>query len=149
VRSKVPDDFDEGRFELDVGDALGASAPASVQVLTLYIPDKDREGNELGTQRQWVLEAAERLAPMGRGVTIMPPAEGAWYDEENDRIVWEHPVLGYTYIVPEPFLQRLGELREFLHRMGRETNQGEVVCEFDGQFYRITSYDPRRESAGA
>jgi hypothetical protein len=86
---------------------------------------------------------------MGRGVTIMPPAEGAWYDEENDRIVWEHPVLGYTYIVPEPFLQRLGELREFLHRMGRETNQGEVVCEFDGQFYRITSYDPRRESAGA
>ena len=52
----MPDDFTEEGFEFDVGDALGASEPASVQVLTLYIPDKDREGNELGTQRKWVLE---------------------------------------------------------------------------------------------
>jgi hypothetical protein len=142
----MPDDFAEEELDLDVGNALGASEPASVQVLTLYIPDKDREGNELGTQRQWVLQAAGLLAPMGRGVTIMPPVEGGWYDEADDRTVWEHPVLVYTYIIPEPFLERLGELREFLHRMGRETNQGEVVCEFDGQFYRITSFDPSEEA---
>jgi len=32
-------------------------------------------------------------------------------------------------------------LREFLHRFGRETNQGEVVFEFDGEFFRIREYD--------
>jgi hypothetical protein len=38
----------------------------------------------------------------------------------------------------EPFLPRL---REFLHRMGRETNQGEIAFEFDGRFYRIRTFD--------
>lgn len=137
----MPDGPEEEEFEVDLVEALGASEAVSVQVLTLYIPDKDRGGRELGTQRKWVLEAAELLAPMGGGVTIMPSAEGGWHDGENDRIIWEHPVLVYTYIKPEPFLERLGELREFLHRLGRETNQGEVVYEFDGQFYRVTSFD--------
>ena len=31
--------------------------------------------------------------------------------------------------------------RGFLHRFGRQTNQGEVVVEFDGRFYRIKTYD--------
>ncbi|HZU37332.1 MAG TPA: hypothetical protein VFA18_15520 [Gemmataceae bacterium] len=35
----------------------------------------------------------------------------------------------------------LPRLREFLHRMGRETNQGEIAFEFDGRFYRIRNFD--------
>jgi hypothetical protein len=35
----------------------------------------------------------------------------------------------------------LPELRSFLHRMGRETRQGEVAFEFDGRFYRIRGFD--------
>ena len=30
---------------------------------------------------------------------------------------------------------------EILHRMGRETNQGEIAFEFDGRFYRIRDFD--------
>ncbi len=37
----------------------------------------------------------------------------------------------------------LNSLREFLHRFGRETNQGEVVFEFDGEFFRIQKYYSR------
>lgn len=74
-------------LEVDLADALGASNVASDQVLTLYIPDKDREGEELGTQRKWVLDAADLLARIGGGVTIMPPAEGGWFDTENDRVI--------------------------------------------------------------
>ena len=29
--------------------------------------------------------------------------------------------------------------------MGRETNQGEIAVEFDGQFYRMTQYDAPQE----
>lgn len=131
----------EAGLEADLAEAFGASEAVSEQVLTLYIPDKDREGRELGTQRQWVLDAAKLLSRIGGGVTIMPPAEGGWFDEANDRIIWERPVVVYTYIKPEPFLERLPQLRSFLHRLGRDTNQGEVAVEFDGIFYRITTFD--------
>jgi hypothetical protein len=33
------------------------------------------------------------------------------------------------------------QLRAFLHRLGRETRQGEIAFEFDGQFFRITTFD--------
>ena len=64
-----------GELGVDLAGVLGAAQAASVQVLTLYIPDKDRDGGEFGTQRNWVLEAAELLALLGGGVTIMPPGE--------------------------------------------------------------------------
>jgi hypothetical protein len=51
-------------------------------------------------------------------------------------------VVIYSHVRPESFLQNLPRLREFLHRMGRETNQGEVAFEFDGRFYRIRTFDP-------
>jgi len=124
----------------DIGRVLGAAASNSIQELTLYIPNKDRDGIDLGAQRTWVDEAAELLARMGGGVTIMPPCEGGWLNETRGNIVWESPVLVYTYIKPDPFERGLPELRRFLHRLGRETNQGEVALEFDGIFYRITNF---------
>ncbi len=127
--------------EVDIGTALGASDATSPQVLTLYIPNKDRDGNEFGTQRKWVLEAGELLAEFGGGVTIMPACEGGWWNESSRTLIWEAPVLVYTYIKDEAFVQGLPRLRAFLHRLGRETRQGEVAVEFDGRFYRITSFN--------
>jgi hypothetical protein len=127
--------------EIDLVAALGASIELSPQVLRLYIPDKDRHSNEFGCQRKWVLEASSLLAKIGGGVTMLPPSEGGWYDRENDSIVWESPILVYTYVKPDLFEKHLPELRRFLHRLGRETNQGEVALEFDGDFYRINEYD--------
>jgi hypothetical protein len=126
---------------IDLGEALGASEATSTQVLTLYIPNKDRDGNEFGTQRRWVLEAAHLLAEFGGGVTVMPSCEGGWFNEDTAHVVWEAPVVVYTYVKPEPFVLGLPRLRAFLHRLGRETNQGEIAVEFDGNFYRITTFD--------
>lgn len=125
---------------MELGDALGTGGGISIQCLTLYIPDRDREGAALPDQRRWVLEAAELLARIGGGVTIMPAVEGGWVSESG-QIVWEHPVLVYTFIRPRPFADSLLQLREFLHRLGRETRQGEVAFEFDGRFYRINDFD--------
>ncbi|MEZ0368261.1 MAG: hypothetical protein ACAI44_04155 [Candidatus Sericytochromatia bacterium] len=126
---------------MDLADELGASEQTSPQVLSLYIPNKDRDGHEFGTQRKWVLEAADLLARLGGGVTIMPAVEGGWLNPDQNEIIWEHPVIVYTYIKPDLFEQGLPELRAFLHRMGRETRQGEVAVEFDGAFYRILEFD--------
>jgi len=125
---------------VDLAAALGAEIEHGIQILTLYIPDKDREGVEYGNQRRWVLDAAELLAEIGGGVTILPPVEGGWFDADNDRIVWERPVILYTYVKPDAFIDKLPALRAFVHRMGRETAQGEVVVEFDRQFFRIREF---------
>lgn len=70
----------------------------------------------------------------------MPPVEGVWLNESGES-VWENPVIVYSYIKPDAFLAQLPQLREFLHRMGRETRQGEIAFEFDGRFYRIRTFD--------
>jgi hypothetical protein len=52
-------------------------------------------------------------------------------------------VVVYSFVSrPDEFLRHLPRLRAFLHRMGRETNQGEVAFEFDDRFYRIRQFDP-------
>ncbi|HEV3121572.1 MAG TPA: hypothetical protein VGY53_06705 [Isosphaeraceae bacterium] len=140
-------DSDDAEVQVDFGTALGVSLDLSPQVLRLYIPNKDRQSREFGTQRKWVLEAAHLLSKIGGGVTMLPPAEGGWVDEENDRTVWESPILIYTYVKPDLFQKHLPDLREFLHRLGRETNQGEVALEFDGDFYRIRKFDPPQPGA--
>lgn len=125
---------------MNLGEELGANAGISVQCLTLYIPDRDKDGNQLADQRRWVLQGANLLAGIGGGVTIMPPVEGGWLDDSGV-IIWEKPVLIYTFIEPARFRKSLPELRAFLHMLGRETRQGEVAFEFDGRFYRITKFD--------
>lgn len=127
--------------EMDFISRLGAEESVSIQALTLYIPDRDRDGNEIGNQRKWVLEGAALLAEIGGGATIAPAAEGGWLDREAGRVVWERPVLVYTYVEDERLLAAIPRLRDFLHRMGRETRQGEVAFEFDGEFYRIRKFD--------
>jgi len=129
-------------IEIDLAVVMGAMEAPSQQTLTLYIPDRDRDGREIGTQRRWVIEAAELLAEIGGGVTIEPPVEGGWYDEAANRVVWERPVLVYTYVRPKPFVDSLPRLRGFLQRLGRETMQGEVAFEFGDEFYRIQVFEP-------
>ncbi|MFC1706906.1 hypothetical protein ACFL59_08830 [Planctomycetota bacterium] len=127
-------------YPLNLLEALGA-ADSSSQVLSVYVPNKDKNGAEIGNQRQWVLEAAELLAKLGGGVTVMPAVEGGWLADDG-KVVWENPVVVYSWIKPEPFLAHVDDLREFLHRMGRETRQGEVGLEFNQRFYRIRTFDP-------
>jgi hypothetical protein len=59
--------------------------------------------------------------------------------------LWEQTKLIYTYVDPEKLKGNMSRLRGFLHRFGRETNQGEVVFEFDGWLWTIDKYDAPKE----
>ena len=123
----------DGTGQLDVAQALGADPTTSEQCFTIYIPNKDQHGNAIGNQRKWVLEAINLLATIGGGATAMPPVEGAWFNDAGT-LIWEQPVVVYSYIDPDRFLSQLPTLRAFLHRMGHEADQGEVAVVLGDRF---------------
>ncbi|MEW5747148.1 MAG: hypothetical protein AB1805_17100 [Nitrospirota bacterium] len=133
----------ETDIDLILARVLGALEEPSIQQLTLYIPNKDKNGRQIKNLERWVEEAQRILARIGGGSTALPPADGTWLNPENSDIIQEKTKIVYAYIYPDKFEDNIGSLREFLHRFGRETNQGEVVVEFDGRFYRIRKYDAR------
>jgi len=94
---------DDEELDIDIAQALGADDQTSIQVLTLYIPNKDLNGIDIRDQRKWVREGAAILAEIGGGVTIMPPVEGGWINEDGI-IIWEHPIILYSYVKPESFV---------------------------------------------
>ncbi len=134
---------------VSLSEAIGALEEPSVQQLTLYMPHKDKEGNPAENIHKWIKEAQRLLSIIGGGATTTPPADGAWLKRavdsiealKDEDIVWEKTTVIYAYIYPDRFEKNLKSLREFLHRFGRETNQGEVVFEFAGEFFRIRKYD--------
>ena len=120
----------------------GMEEPATQQ-LTLYIPDKDKDDNRIESLDNWIKQAQAMLTSIGGGTTSLPPADGTWLNEESNETIYEKTKIIYTYVYPDRLAENLASLREFLHRFGRETNQGEVVFEFNGRFYRIRKYDPK------
>jgi hypothetical protein len=80
------------------------------------------------------------LSTINGGATAMPPVEGGWMNDKGD-LIWEHPVVVYSFIRSDQFLKNLPHVREFLHRLGRETNQGEVAVEFGDLFFLIRKFD--------
>jgi hypothetical protein len=136
-----------GTGEFDLTAALGAQERYATQCFSIYIPNKDRNGKEFGTQRKWILEALALLTELNGGATAMPQTEGVWGNEQGE-LIWEHPVVVYSFIRVEEFHANLPRVREFLHRMGRETNQGEVAFEFQTEFFLIREYDSPTESPG-
>ena len=131
-------------MELDLGDELGATAPPSAQRLSLYVPNKDCDGQVIAEYEAWCTEAQELLTAIGGGATAFPPVDGTWKRPDGS-VLWERTTIMYTYVDAEKLTEKIGQLREFLHRFGRETNQGEVIVEFDGLLWRINAYDSTSE----
>jgi hypothetical protein len=128
-------------MEFDLGKELGATEEPCAQRLTLYIPNKDHHGGLIADHEKWAREAQELLTEIGDGATAFPPVDGTWRKPDGSDL-WEQTRMVYTYIDPDKLAANRTRLRAFLHRFGRETNQGKVVFEFDGWLWSIDQYDP-------
>jgi len=131
-------------MEFDLGKELGATEAPSAQRLTLYIPNKDCVGGLIDDHEEWTNEAQGLLTEIGGGATAFPPLDGTWRKPDGSDL-WEQTKIIYTYVDPDKLAANMPRLRAFLHRFGRETNQGKVVFEFDGWFWSMDKYDPRAE----
>ncbi len=80
----------------DLSAAFGAVDAVAVQCFSLYVPNKDRNDGEFGTQRRWVLEAVRLLSAINGGATAIP-VEGGWVNQDGVLIL-EHPVVVYSFV---------------------------------------------------
>ena len=128
--------------------ALGAAEQAVLDRVTVYVPSRDRNGVPVAFE-PWVEEAMKLLSEIGGGATRMPPAQGAWLNPETSRLIVEEVTLIYSYVDGDALAGRLGDLRQFLHDMGRGLKQGEVIVEFNDTLYKIRKFDRRRGPHGS
>ena len=124
---------------------LGAGPSTGTLQITLFVPSVDRNGVPIN-QEMWREEALHVLGRLFRGATAFPPGCGVWRDDaRGGELVFDDTVLVTSYVDPQLLdEQRLGELRGFLHSLGREARQGEVGVVVGGSYYGITEFDDAR-----
>jgi hypothetical protein len=93
-------------------------------------------------QDHWTDEALTTLGSLFRGATAFPPGKGVWRDDSRGgALLRETTVMVVSYVPQSELRKNLPQLRDFLHRFGRETNQGEVGVIISGVYYGISKYD--------
>jgi len=103
----------------------------------------DRDGQPIDQ----AYSAEQALATFGRlfrGATAFPPGRGVWRDDERDgELVYDDTQMGTSYVPDDAFQDPdvVKRLREFLCRMGRDANQGEIGIVIDGTYFGIVDYD--------
>ena len=125
----------------DLHARLGAGPPAGALQVTVFLPSVDREGAPID-QMAWREETLRVLGRLFRGATAFPPGRGVWRDDATGDLVFDDTVMVTCYL-PEHALTdaALMALRAHLHRLGRETGQGEVGVVIGDAYYGITDYD--------
>src|SRR5881398_3294918 len=116
------------------------AARSEATLLVLFIPSADRDGEPLGKkeQKRWTRKALRLLGEGLRGATAFPRGWGVWRDDaRGGRLVWDRPVLIQCFTNEGALRRESGPVREFLVRMGAETNQGAVAFVIDRAFYEI------------
>ncbi|ETX05417.1 hypothetical protein [Candidatus Entotheonella palauensis] len=116
---------------------LGASKSEST-LLVLFIPSVDRYDQPID-QATWVHQALETLGRLFGGATAFPQGQGVWKDDaQGGRLVFDEPVVINCYTSEERLETEASELRQFLIRMGEQTNQGAVGLVIDRDYLEIT-----------
>ena len=91
----MPEDKQPEVVALSIATALGADGGLSSQCFSVYIPNKDQQGQEIGNQRKWVLEAIRLLSEINGGASGMPSAIGRKDDRGSLRrlsLTFLHPI---------------------------------------------------------
>jgi hypothetical protein len=115
---------------------LGANK-ASDCLVVVFIPSVDRDEKPID-QEAWVTAGLKMLGTLLTGGTAFPQGRGVWRDDSRDRLlIFDEPTLIQCYTTEALVDQHLDAVRDFMLKMGSETNQGAVGIVIDGVYYEI------------
>lgn len=124
-------------------EGLGAGPPAGVDQITLFVPSVDRDGAAID-QAYWTEQALGTFGALFRGATAFPPGRGVWRDDDRGcELVYDETQMVVSYVADGLLTddETLKRLREFLRRMGRAANQGEIGIVIDGTYFGIVDFE--------
>lgn len=126
----------------DFGAALGSRASSHRLQISIFVPDRDRNGVAI-EQDKWVDEIARGLAEIFGGATAYPPARGVWRDDgRGGSLLDEITTMVFTYVNEADFTGgNADSLRRLVHRFGREAGQGEVGVVIGDAYHPIAAED--------
>lgn len=109
--------------------------------MTVFLPSVDRDGEPID-QLAWREETLRVLGRLFRGATAFPPGRGVWRNDETGELVFDDTVMVTCYLPSDALTDgALSMLRAHLHRLGRESGQGEVGIVIGDSYYGITDFD--------
>ena len=118
---------------MNLEEALGAGKPASVQKISLYLPERDRDNAPVPDIEKWIEGAMWLLGEINRGATRLPAAQGYWQPSQS----WETTHVVYSYVDrPRVFEANLDRLVRFIQSFGKHAKQYSVMVEFSGEVGR-------------
>lgn len=128
-------------------EALGANLPVGTYPIFLFVPSKDRDGSPIDRDH-WVNQTLSVLGTLFRGATALP-GHGVWRNDESGKLIHDETVVVFTLAHPDDVTaDAVRQIRSFLHRLGRDTNQGEVGVVVEGHYWGITDFDSPEEEEG-
>ena len=112
------------------------------QRIQIYLPNKDRVGQVIPNIKIWVDQAIQIFKVVNRGATALKDLQGAWMDPDDPTIsVDEETTIVYSFISnPAAFRNGIDRIRAFVRKFGNDTNQKEVLIEFDGNAIWIDDF---------
>lgn len=122
--------------------AMGASPVERSVPILMFIPSVDRFGAPVD-QPMWTDEALAVLGKLFGGATALPAGRGSWWDSDLGALLHESIVVIFCLASAEQTsdVELLKDLGDFLCRMGREANQGEVGVVIKGRYFGIYDYN--------
>lgn len=121
---------------------LGGDPTLGTVHLLLFVPTVQRDG-KTPVPVTWTRRSLEVLGRLFRGATAYPRGLGVWRDDQHGGLlVYDRTTIVFAYVTPGDLTtEAVSELRRYLHRLGRETNQGEVGLVLDGSYIGITRFE--------
>lgn len=131
---------EEKVIDFDLAEYLGSES-ASRKRISIYIPDKNFDGEQVVGIDKWIEDGLTALEKVNGGASAILGIRGR-YRNKKGKSIRETTAIVYSYIFDaDLFLNNFHEIRKFVHDFGRVTQQEEVVVEFDDEFHKVTVYD--------
>ena len=127
---------------VDTVNWLGALGGASRDfTVTVFVPSQTRDGIPIDHDA-WQVQTLETMAKLFGGATAIE-CTGAWRDDENGGVIGVEKISTvYSLMAKSSWNKKtVPELAKFLHRMGRELNQGEIGLVVDGRYFPIREFN--------